>query len=142
MKWFEGEMVAFDLSAGEQGFPDSVSKQTCSQSRITSEFDPIRTCSVAHPMYLLQSVDDNHGIFQSLPPFRVSSRGPCSFNRRSDRQAGHASARICPRGSSSCSSVAEEDQHSPVVELLKAASDFGYTPGRRQTIGSEQQVAS
>jgi len=37
MKWFEGEMVAFDLSAGEQGFPDSVSKQTCSKSRITSE---------------------------------------------------------------------------------------------------------
>ena len=43
MKWFEGEMVAFDLSAGEQGFPDSVSKQTCSKSRITSEVDPQRT---------------------------------------------------------------------------------------------------
>ncbi len=27
MKWFEGEMVAFDLSAGEQGFPDSVSSR-------------------------------------------------------------------------------------------------------------------
>ncbi len=45
MKWFEGEMVAFDLSAGEQGFPDSVSKQTCSKSRITSEVDTAKTHS-------------------------------------------------------------------------------------------------